>query len=319
MRLDSPGEAPEHLGLLLVPRFAMVALFSAIEPLRIANRLAGRTLFQWTLISEDGEPVVASNGMSLGVDTGVSDAPPCSSLAICASFAPEQAFRPVLLDWLTERARQGCALGGMDTGCFILAQAGLLNGQTVTLHWESLPDFRSRYPLVDAVESLFEVTPQGFSCAGGSSAIDMALSLVRRRHGNDLAQQVRDQLMHGRERLPASRQRPQHRPADPGLRRALALMENHLETPLSLRELAHQAGLSWRHLERLCDRHLNCSPRDHYQRLRLEQGHRLLLATNQPVLDIALTCGFASSSTFTRAFRRRYNLTPSRLRNQASH
>ncbi|WP_028671199.1 GlxA family transcriptional regulator [Saccharospirillum impatiens] len=319
MRLDSPGETPEHIGLLLVPRFAMVALFSAIEPLRIANRLAGRALFHWTLISEDGQPVTASNGMPLGVDTSIAKAPACSSLAVCSSFAPEQAFRPILLDWLRERARQGCALGGMDTGCFILAQAGLLSGQTATLHWESLPEFRRCYPEVDAVESLFEVTSAGFSCAGGSSAIDMALALVRRRQGDDLANQVRDQLMHGRERLPASRQRAPARPTDPGLKRALALMERNLEHPLSLRELAGRAGLSWRHLERLCARHLGCSPRDHYQQLRLEHGHRLLLATDQPVLDIALACGFASSSTFTRAFRRRYDLTPSRLRRQDAY
>ncbi len=122
--------------------------------------------------------------------------------------------------------------------------------------------------------------------------------------------------MHDQERLPASRQRPAGRPTDPGLKRAQALMEAHLETPLTLERLAQQAGLSWRHMERLFARELGCSPREHYQHLRLEHGRRLLLTTNRPVLDIALGSGFASSSTFTRAFRRHFGVTPSQLRRQ---
>ncbi|XKE47115.1 GlxA family transcriptional regulator [Halomonas organivorans] len=314
MRLHPPVPAPERIGFLLLPRFAMVAFFSAIEPLRIANRISGEPLFAWDLISRDGEPVVASNGMTLAATCALAEATALPSLAVCASFEPEAALDEALLDWLRQCAASGCVLGGIDTGCFALAAAGLLDDQTVTLHWECLPEFRTRFPRVDAVESIYEVTPEGFSCAGGSAAIDMSLDLIRRRHGDDLAQRVRDQLIHDHGRLPASRQRDPAAPPDPTLQRAIGLMEANLESPLGIRELAAELDLSWRRLDRLFARHLGTSPQRAYLARRLDHAHRLLRETRHSVMDIALACGFASASSFTRAFRRRHGVTPSEWR-----
>ncbi|GEK73280.1 MULTISPECIES: GlxA family transcriptional regulator [Halomonas] len=314
MRLTPNVPAPERIDFLLLPRFAMVAFFSAIEPLRIANRISGRPLFEWRLIGRDGEPVVASNGMTLAVDHALDEAPLAPSLAVCASFEPEAAIDQTLVDWLRERAAAGCRLGGMDTGCFVLATAGLLDDQTVTLHWESLPEFRARFPGIDAVESLYEVTPEGFSCAGGSSSIDMSLDLIRRRHGRELAERVRDQLLHDQGRRPASRQRDPAAPEDPTLHRALDLMDANLDTPLEIRRLADELDLSWRRLDRLFARHLGTSPQRAYLARRLDHARRLLQETRHSVMDVALASGFASASSFTRAFRQRHGMTPSELR-----
>ncbi|GHE21114.1 GlxA family transcriptional regulator [Halomonas urumqiensis] len=317
MRLQPPDTAPERIGFLLLPRFAMVAFFSAIEPLRIANRIGGQTLFEWDLISRDGKPVVASNGMTLAAGYALHEMPHVPSLAVCASFEPDSSIDGELVGWLQARAADGCVLGGMDTGCYALAAAGLLDDRTVTLHWECLPDFRARFPRVDAVESVYEVTAEGFSCAGGSAAIDMSLDLIRRRHGDDLAAQVRDQLIHDEGRRPSSRQRERLLPQEPLLLHAIALMEANLESPLGIRELADELGISWRRLERLFARHLQLSPQQAYLARRLDHAHRLLRETPHGVMEIALACGFASASSFTRAFRRRHGLTPSRLRRQA--
>ncbi|WP_136255710.1 GlxA family transcriptional regulator [Onishia niordana] len=318
MRLTPNVPSPERIGFLLLPRFAMVAFFSAIEPLRIANRISGRTLFEWDVISRNGGPVTASNAMALDADHGIEDAPLTPSLAVCSSFAPDDAIDDALLAWLRERATAGCVLGGMDTGCVVLAAAGLLDEQTVTLHWESLSEFQARFPRVDAVESLYEVTPEGFSCAGGSSAIDMSLDLIRRRHGDDLAERVRHQLLHDQGRRPASRQREPLMPEDPLLTRAIALMEANLETPLGIGDLAEALDLSWRRLERLFVRQLGTSPQRTYMARRLDHAHRLLRETRHSVMEVALACGFGSASSFTRAFRRHHGLTPSELRRRPS-
>jgi AraC family carnitine catabolism transcriptional activator len=317
MRLQPPTPIPERIGFLMLPRFAMVAFFSAVEPLRIANRISGRTLFEWDVISEDGGPVTASNGMTLDATCAMAQAPAVPSLAVCASFEPEAGVNDALLDWLRARAASGCVLGGMDTGCFALAAAGLLDDQTVTLHWESLPEFRSHFPRVDAVESIYEVTPEGFSCAGGSAAIDMSLDLIRRRHGDNLVKRVRDQLIHDPGRRPASRQRDPVTLGDPILQKAIDLMEANLEAPLGIGELAAKLGLSWRGLERLFTRHIGIPPQRFYLDRRLEHAQRLLHETRHSVMDIALACGFSSSSSFTRAFRRRHGLTPSEWRRRA--
>jgi len=316
MRLQPPDISPERIGFLLLPRFAMVAFFSAIEPLRIANRIGGRTLFEWDLISRDGEPVAASNGMTLAASCALHEAPRVASLAVCASFEPERSIDGELTAWLRERAAADCVLGGMDTGCYALAAAGLLDDQTVTLHWECLPDFRARFPRVDAVESIYEVTAEGFSCAGGSAAIDMSLDLIRRRHGDDLTARVRDQLIHDQGRRPASRQRDPVIPREPLLQRAITLMEAHLESPLGIGELAAELGISWRRLDRLFVRHLDTSPQQAYLARRLDHAHRLLRETPHSVMEIALAVGFASASSFSRAFRRHHGTTPSRLRRE---
>ncbi|OJA05873.1 GlxA family transcriptional regulator [Halomonas sp. QHL1] len=317
MRLQPPDTLPERIGFLLLPRFAMVAFFSAIEPLRIANRIDGRPLFEWDLISRDGEPVVASNGMTLIASGSLHTTSQVPSLAVCASFDPERAIDDELIDWLRARNYEGCVLGGIDTGCYALAAAGLLDDKTVTLHWECLSDFCTRFPRVDAVESIYEVTDEGFSCAGGSAAIDMSLDLIRRRHGDALAKQVRDQLIHEQGRRPASRQRDSAIPQDPMLQRAITLMDDNLESPLSIRSLANELGITWRRLDRLFARHLAISPQQTYLSRRLDHAYWLLSETPHSIMNISLACGFASPSSFSRAFRLHYGSTPSQLRQQA--
>lgn len=317
MRLQPPNTVPERIGFLLLPRFAMVAFFSAIEPLRIANRIAGRPLFEWDLISRDGEPVIASNGMTLAVNSSLHAAQKVPSLAVCASFDPESCIDDELIDWLRACDLEGCVLGGMDTGCYALAAAGLLNDKTVTLHWECLSDFHAHFPGVDVVESIYEVTEEGFSCAGGSAAIDMSLDLIRRRHGDVLAKQVRDQLIHEQGRRPASRQRNPAIPQEPMIQRAITLMDTNLESPLSIRTLANELGISWRRLDRLFSRHLAMSPQQTYLARRLDNAYRLLSETPHSIMDISLATGFASASSFSRAFRHHYGSTPSQLRQQA--
>ena len=130
MRLDYAGPLPEPVGFLLVPRFSMMAFFSAVEPLRIANRLAGRALYRWLLISEDGQPVTASNDMTLLVDCGLADAPSLPTLAVCAGFEPERDRSRRLGQWLHRQASEGCLLGanagiGISLGDDCVVEAGL--------------------------------------------------------------------------------------------------------------------------------------------------------------------------------------------------
>ncbi|MBY6207063.1 MULTISPECIES: GlxA family transcriptional regulator [Halomonas] len=317
MRLTYQGPSPEAIGFLLLPRFSMVALFSAIDPLRIANRLSGETLFRWHLISRDGLPVHASNGIPLAVEHALEDTPWLPSLAVCASFEPMAAVDDSLITWLRQRREQRTCLGALDTGAFCLASAGLID-DTVTLHWESLPDFRRQHPHIEAVESLYEVTPSGFFGAGASASIDLALDTIRRRHGDALTRRVKEQLVHDHRRLPASRQRdvryqerlPQR------LATLIGIMDAHLESPLSIPQLASAIGLSERQLERECQQHLSRTPGQLYLERRLSLAHQLVTSTRHSVMDIALASGFASASSFTRAFRQHHGASPSALRRQ---
>ncbi len=314
MRLDYTGPLPEPIGFLLLPRFSMMAFFSAVEPLRIANRIAGRELFAWRVISQDGAPITASNAMTLLADDSIASAPALPSVAVCASFEPEATLSRPLIRWLNRLANSDCVLGGIDTGSLVLASAGLLRDQRVTLHWESLPAFRERFPDIETREALFELGPRGFSCAGGAAAMDMSLDLIARRHGEALATAVSEQLIHARMRTPHDQQRMAlsqrlgtHKHV---LIEAVALMEAHIEAPLSIDAVACRVGISLRQLQRLFERELGMRPRDHYLNLRLARARQLLLETDHDILGIGLACGFASASSFARAYRQRYAERP---------
>lgn len=146
MRLSYQGPLPEVVGFLLLPQYSMMAFFAAVEPLRIANRIAQRPLFDWILISADGGPVTASNGMTLMADQATAEVHHLPSLAVCSGFTPEEHLTRPLMAWLHQLDQTGCCLGGIDTGAFLLAATGLLKHERVALHWESLPAFRERFP-----------------------------------------------------------------------------------------------------------------------------------------------------------------------------
>ncbi len=314
MRLEHDGTTPERIGFLLVPGFSMMAFFAAVEPLRIANRVADRALYAWCLISADGQPVSASNGMTLMVDHGIDEVASLPCLAVCSGFAPEAQLSRALIRWLHRLDRGGCVLGGLDTGGFLLAAAGLLEGARVTLHWESLPAFCERFPTIATSDELFELGPRRFSCAGGAAAMDMALAAIGHRHGSALAVAVSEQLIHDRirsrgdqQRMSLARRLGTHKRR---LIEAVALMERHLEEPLSLAEIAHRSGVSPRQLQRLFEQELNSSPRHWYLRLRLTRARQLLEDTQLDILSVGLACGFTSSSSFSRAFRGQFGVSP---------
>jgi AraC family carnitine catabolism transcriptional activator len=318
MRLNYSGPTPELIGFLLLPRFSMMAFFSAVEPLRIANRISGRPLFEWMLISENGGSVTASNGMTLLADQTIESVHYLPSLALCSGFDPERYLSPALVRWLRRLSAAGCVLGGLDTGCFVLAAAGLLNGERVTLHWESLPSFKERFPEIATSNELFELGARRFSCAGGTAAMDMALDVIARRHGQRLAIDVSEQLVHERmrtrhdqQRMTLARRLDTH---NARLVEAVDLMERHLETPLSLADVARRSRVSLRQLQRIFEHELGNSPRDWYLGLRLERAYHLLTETDLDVLVVGLACGFASSSSFSRAFRQRYGRSPREVR-----
>ncbi|WP_447553326.1 GlxA family transcriptional regulator [Vreelandella sp. EE22] len=322
MRLHYSGPLPERIGFLLLPRFSMMAFFSAVEPLRIANRISGQTLFEWPLFSCDGAPVTASNDMTLLVDQPMGHELDLASLALCSGFEPDTHISRALTGWLHRLDQAGCALGALDTGGFLLAAAELLKGERITLHWESLPAFRERFPTIETSDELFELGERRFSCAGGAAAMDMALELIARRHGSELAVAVSEQLIHERlrsrhdqQRMSLARRLGTH---NRRLVEAVALMERHLEEPLALTDVARRSGVSPRQLQRLFEQELGASPRQWYQALRLQRANRLLTETDMGVLAIGVACGFGSSSSFARAFRAQFGYSPIQARRQAS-
>lgn len=302
---------------LLVPRFSMIALYGAVEPLRVANRFAPDS-FSWRFISADGGPVSASNGIPVSVSGSIADVGKPAMVMVCASYDHEAGLTHGILAALRKLARAQVLLAGLDTGPFILARAGVLDGYRATCHWESLPGFRESYPAVQVREALFEFDRDRMTCAGGAAAIDMMLAWIASLLGTGLSVAVADQLVHFRSREEAGQVRASAQSRfgtrDARLLAIIAAMEGQVEEPLDVTALAQIGGVSARQMERLFQRHLGLRPMGFYRRLRLERAEHLLNYSRMSVRDVALATGFTTLAEFSRAFRLRCGVPPSRFR-----
>jgi AraC family carnitine catabolism transcriptional activator len=303
------------VAFLLVPRFSMIALYGALEPLRVANRFAGANTFSWRFVSSDGEPVAASNDIPVSVSGTLADIGRPDMAVISASYEPEKGITRPMLSALKALARKRVLLAAIDTGPFLLAEAGLLDDYRATCHWESLPGFRESYPKVQAEQALYVTDRDRMTCAGGAAAIDMMLDWIGRLLGRPLAVLVADQLVHYRTseqaRLPAA---ARYGTTDARLLRIITAMEEQGEDPLDATALAATAGISVRQMERLFAEKLRERPMGFYLKLRLEKAERLITYSTMSMREIALACGFSSLPLFSRSFRARYGRPPSALR-----
>lgn len=293
----------------------MASVFLAIEPMRIANRFAKRDVFRYQLLSEGDAVASASNGMTLQPYRSIQDTPTTENVFVCSSFNPKNHLNPNTIAWLKSQHRHGAIIGALDTGCYLLASAGLIHTRRVTLHWEAVPAFREDYPRLHVTDNLFEIDNKLITCAGGTTAIDLMLHIIEDALGRDIALQVCEQFVRRKGRQPSDVQRidvaARFKVAHPRLLKALELMEQNVAYPLTPRELAEQSHLSVRHLERLFRRDLDTSPSKFYLKIRLERARLLLRESALSVSEIAVACGFSSSAHFARAYSSEYNLTPS--------
>lgn len=311
-----------RLGFLLIPEFSMLAFTSAVEPLRMANRLSGQELYRWVILSVDGQPVTASNGLHILPDHAINEIVPLAGLLVCGGTNVRHACDKRILSWLRKLAERKVVLGGLCTGSYLLAQAGLLNGYRCTIHWENLASIREEFPQLIISSELFEIDRDRYTCAGGTAPLDMILHDISKRHGAELANAISEQFLCERIRTSHDRQRMPLRlrlgTSKPKLVEAVSLMEANLEEPMTLDELAHHVGLSRRQLERLFQKHLNCVPTRYYLELRLARARQLLLQTSMSIVDVALACGFVSAPHFSKCYRDFFGVPPRDERRRAA-
>jgi len=314
---DSRPTKPRQFHFLLLPGFSMLGFICALEPLRAANRFRG-PLYEWRIVSGDGRPVRASDGITIVADQSIADAEPVDCVFVVAGYDPLEHHTPAIAAWLRRLDAFGATLGAVDTGCFVLAESGLLRRAPVTLHWEAIPAFMESYPEVKVTQELFEIGERRITCAGGTAALDMMLHLIEHEHGSALAVQVSEQFVQGRIRNRSDHQRMEiaarYGVHNKRLVQVLGIIEDHLDDLLSNDALAEKVGITRRQLERLFREHLGDSPSNFYLRLRLDRARQLLQQTEMSIMEVATACGFESASHFSRAYRARFGVSPSRDR-----
>jgi transcriptional regulator GlxA family with amidase domain len=203
-------------------------------------------------------------------------------------------------------------------GAFYLARAGLLDSYQCTLHWRSQPAFAEAFPHIPLVRSVYVIDRTRFTSAGGIGAFDMMLDIIARHHGEDTARHVAEWFVHDRIRASTDRERLQLR-LRTGIRDDLVLdaaarMESVLEGGGAISAIAKHLDVSMGRLERAFRAELKLSPADFYKQMRMQRARDLLEHSTMPVREVGLACGYASFSSFVRAFRQTYRETPRRAR-----
>ena len=309
---------PRKFVFVLLERFTMLCFASAVEALRIANRMSGRSLYTWELVGEGGEVAWCSAGIGFKLDSDLGEIARDDTVLVCGGIDVAGATTKRVISWLRREARKGAAMGGLCTAGYTLAKAGLLDGHKATIHWENQDSFTEEFEDVTLTKSVFVIDRNRITTAGGTASIDLMLKIIADDHGEDLANLVADQLIYTSIRTDQDTQRlsipTRIGVRHPKLGQVIRMMEQAIEDPISPATLAKEVGMSTRQLERLFRRYLNRSPKRYYMELRLGKARNLLMQTDMSVINVALACGFASPSHFSKCYRAHYDTTPYRER-----
>ncbi|WP_299626236.1 GlxA family transcriptional regulator [uncultured Tateyamaria sp.] len=317
-RTHDDTHKPTRYVFVLLDNFTLLCFSAAIESLRIANRMAERELYSWRIIGEGGEIAHCSAGAGFALDGDLDELSRDDVVMLCGGIDVQAATTKRLLGWLRREARKGVSVAGLCTAAYTLAKAGLLDGKKATIHWENQDSFAEEFQEVELTKSVFVVDGTRLTTAGGTSSIDLMLKLIADDHGEELANAVADQLIYSSIRTDQDTQRlsvpTRIGVRHPKLSQVIQIMEQNIEEPISPSILAKDVGMSTRQLERLFRRYLNRSPKRYYMELRLQKARNLLMQTDMSVINVALACGFASPSHFSKCYRAHYDTTPYRER-----
>lgn len=309
---------PRDFYFVLTPKLTMLAFSAAVEPLRIANQLTKQELYRWHTMTIDGGPVQCSNGVTITPDGALAPIDRDATAFICSGVEPTLALSEQVRNWVRRQDRIGTTLGGICTGAFALADAGLIGSHLFTLHWENQPSFSEKFPDLVPTRNLYEIDGRLITCGGGSAATDMMLDIIERDHGRDVALVVADMCIHKRN---SDRKAPQKSSLSVAigsrnqrLIHAIQVMTETVEEPLPLLDLCATLDISRRQLERLFKKYTGQSPTQFYYGLRLERVHALLNETEMTITQIATATGFNSTSHLARQFKAKYGVPPNSFR-----
>lgn len=318
--IDVRLDPPLSVALVIVPNFSLASLALCADGLRVANRESVTPVFDWTVASVDGAPVVSSSGLAIAPHAALAGIAAARVVIVLTAYEPEAACTPPLLAWLRRQDRRGAVIGCVDTAALVLGRAGLLRDESIAVHREVVDPFREALGDADLLDRPWAFHGRRLSSAGGMATLDMVLALIGRAKGVAFARQVATEMNHpgggsdGGSAAGGHADGPMVTTVEPRLARIVAQMRDNLETPLTVAEICRRARVEASTARRLCQRHLGRSPGAYYTRLRLERAQTLLHYSHLPIAEIAAAVGFADNAAFTHAFRRVYGRAPSDAR-----
>ena len=308
---------PFRVGIYPVPGFALMSYACTVEPLRAANLLSEKQLYEIVHFDE-GHGVQSSGTARVDGQFKIGDHPPLDMVLVVAGGDPEIFRQEKAASWLRGYERRGTMIGGVSAGPYILARAGLMKGRRMTVHWQHAGALEELDPSLMLERRLYVIDRDRVTCGGGTAPLDLMHALIAEHHGAEFARLVSDWFLHTGIRGATEPQRgglsARLGTTSGAILDAAAAMEDHIADPLTLVQLADRAGVTSRQLNRLFKEKLGQTTMTYYRRLRVLTGRRLIEDSPMSVTEVAMATGFANSAHFSRAFSDLFGRPPSQFR-----
>ena len=316
-------ETPKlSIGFILARRFTLNAFANFIDVLRLAADEGDRSRpirCRWRVLSDTMSPVASSSGVVIAPNERLGDPGKFDYIAVVGGLIKEiPDLSPEYMRYLQRAAAAKVPLIGVCTGAFILHRAGLMDGYRCCVSWFHHADFLEQFDgLLPVSDQIFIVDRDRLTCPGGASAAHLAAFLIEKHLGKSPATKSLHIMMINGLKVGET---PQPSPAldfntsDQFVRKALLLVQQSLDAPLSVRQIAKHLGITKRRLERHFENALGNSPRAAFMEMRLSLPRHLVENTSRSFAAIAIECGFSDSAHFSRRFRDRFGSTPSDFR-----
>jgi transcriptional regulator GlxA family with amidase domain len=310
------------VGFVLAPRFTLCAFANFVDVLRLAADEGDRSrqiLCKWAVLSETMNGLPSSSGVLVSPNERLGDPRDFDYIVVVGGLIDEiPNLSPGYLRYLRRAADAGIPLAGVCTGAFILHRAGLMDGYRCCVSWFHHGDFLEQFDGLEPIsDQIFIVDRDRLTCSGGASSAHLAAHLVEKHVGSAQASKsLHIMIIDGAMRA----EKPQPgipltlHTDDPVVKKAMLLMQQHFDTPLSVTEVARRLKTSKRQLERHFRHALGSSPQAACLEMRLSLALHLLENSEKSVALIAVECGFCDTSHLSRMFRRRFAATPQKFR-----
>jgi transcriptional regulator GlxA family with amidase domain len=298
------------IGFIVYPDFSPMNL-GVTSVFETVNWKLGSKVYDVTLLSEKGGPVATTLGCR--IETSAFKRRMFQTLIIAGSFV-SPAPTPALLDYLRSAVRRTRRIASICTGALVLAEAGLLDGRRATTHWFFARSMQRRYPKVAVEEDrIFVIDGPIWTSAGMSAGVDLALAMVEKDFGNEIARAVAKLLVVYHRRAGGQSQHSTLLDLDATSDRvqtALTYAKTHLNAPLSVNDLAKAAFLSPRQFSRLFRLETGQSPAKAIERMRVESARLMMEAGRFSTEEIARRNGFGNRERMRRSFLRALGQSP---------
>jgi len=307
----------QRVGFAVFPGFQVMNL-SASSVFEFANHEVGEPLYEMRYLSETGGPVMTSFGLT--IDTESFGAPDFDTVMVGGPVSIPGEM-PGLQEFLRQASVSSRRVASICTGAFFLAQAGLLDGKRATTHWLYARDLAARFPKVTVEEDRIFITDGAiWTSAGMSAGVDLALDLVEKDLGIEIARSIAKKLVLYHRRAGGQSQFSallELEPKSDRIQKALAYAKQNLQKGLSVEELAEAAHLSPRQFSRAFHAETGQSPAKAVENLRVEAARLMIEQGRHSIDEVARESGFADRERMRRAFLRAFGQPPQVIRRHA--